>query len=120
MPIGTKRIYDPAEPEDGYRLLVMRLWPRGVRKERVSEWQPELGPSRSLLKAFQSGTADWEAYSRAYLREMSSKPDLVEAVRARAVTGTVTLLCSCRDENRCHRTLLKGIVEATLRLPSQS
>ncbi|MBM3946123.1 MAG: DUF488 family protein, partial [SAR202 cluster bacterium] len=43
MPIRTKRIYDPAEPDDGYRLLIMRLWPRGIRKGRVSEWQPELG-----------------------------------------------------------------------------
>ncbi|MSQ13220.1 MAG: DUF488 family protein [Dehalococcoidia bacterium] len=86
------------------------MWPRGVRKERVSEWQPELGPSRPLLKAFQSGAVDWEASTRAYVSEMAAKRELLEAVRARTNAGTVTLLCSCRDESRCHRSLLKGLV----------
>lgn len=120
MPIRTKRIYDTAEPEDGYRLLIMRLWPRGIRKERVSEWQPELGPSRPLLKAFQSGAVDWEGYTRVYVGEMATKRELLDAVRARTSAGTVTLLCSCRDENRCHRRLLKGLLEGSLHFPSQS
>ena len=53
--IRTKRIYDPPSPEDGYRLLIMRLWPRGVRKAAVDGWEKDLGPSRELLTSFRAG-----------------------------------------------------------------
>ena len=54
MPFRTKRIYDPASPEDGFRLLTMRLWPRGVSKDKVSDWEKELGPSTELLGDYRS------------------------------------------------------------------
>ena len=54
MPIQTKRIYDPPEESDGHRLLVMRLWPRGIRKERVDQWDKGLAPTRELLTDFRS------------------------------------------------------------------
>ncbi|MEX0785366.1 MAG: DUF488 family protein [Dehalococcoidia bacterium] len=108
--IRTGRIYDAPTPDDGYRLLTMRLWPRGVRKDAVDAWEKELGPSRELLRAFQSGDVDWREYTRRYRAEISEKPDLLDAVARRAKRGTVTLICWCKDASRCHRTLLSEIV----------
>lgn len=109
--IRTKRVYERPAPEDGERLLVMRLWPRGIRKESVSRWEPELGPSRPLLKAFRSGELAWDEYAPAYLNEMAQKPELLDSVRRLASSKTVTLLCGCQDEERCHRTLLRNALE---------
>ena len=58
MTLCTKRVHDPPSPEDGHRLLVMRLWPRGVRKERVDSWDRGLAPSRELLADLNSGAVD--------------------------------------------------------------
>ncbi len=113
LPIKTKRIYEPAAPEDGFRLLVMRLWPRGVRKEAVSAWQKELGPSVALLKGFRSGDVNWEEYRKRYIAEFYAKTDLLDWVRAKAREGPVTLLCGCADESRCHRSLLRELVLKT-------
>ena len=110
MPIRIKRIYDPPEPEDGFRLLVMRLWPRGIKKTQVSAWERELGPSLELLREFQK-KGNWEEYARRYRAEMRSKPEFLKTWAGRAREETITLLCSCKDETRCHRSLLKKILE---------
>jgi uncharacterized protein YeaO (DUF488 family) len=109
--IHTKRIYEPPAPDDGFRLLVMRLWPRGVRKDAVDAWEPDLGPSRELLSAFRQGRIDWETLSRRYVDEMGERRELMERYRELARSRTITLLCSCADESRCHRTLLRGLLE---------
>jgi len=109
--IRTGRVYDPPSRSDGYRLLVMRLWPRGVRKDVVDAWEKELGPSVELLQAYRAGEITWAEFARRYRSEVRKKPELLESVRKRAPHGTVTLLCGCEDESRCHRTLLKKIVE---------
>ncbi|MCH8848994.1 MAG: DUF488 family protein, partial [Chloroflexi bacterium] len=64
MPIRTKRIYDAPSPDDGHRLLVMRVWPRGVRKDRVDGWDRGLAPSRELLTDLRSEAIDWPAFAR--------------------------------------------------------
>lgn len=113
MPIHLKRVYEPAEPGDGFRLLTMRHWPRGVRKEHVDAWERALAPSRELLSALRENTIDWASYATGYRAEMASQPaslNAIEAVRARAADGTVTLMCWCHDENRCHRSLLRDLV----------
>jgi uncharacterized protein YeaO (DUF488 family) len=110
--IRTKRIYAPPSPEDGYRLLIMRLWPRGVTKASVDGWEKELGPSRELLTSFRTGNLTWEDLAVRYREEMSTKPELLERYRDLGRRETVTLLCGCHDETRCHRTLLKEILEA--------
>jgi uncharacterized protein YeaO (DUF488 family) len=110
MPIRTKRIYDPPGPDDGFRLLIMRLWPRGIRKSLVSAWEKELGPSPDLLRGFRSGKVSWKEYVRRYRREMAGKPDLIRRWAERARKERITLLCSCEDESRCHRSLLAGIL----------
>lgn len=110
--IGTKRVYDPPSPDDGHRLLVMRLWPRGVRKDAVDGWEKELAPSLELLRGYQSGRVDWDEFARRYRAEVAEKRVLLDDLSRRAGQGAVTLLCGCRDESRCHRTLLKELVEA--------
>jgi len=109
--IKTKRIYDAASPDDGHRLLVMRMWPRGIRKEAVDAWEKDLGPSRPLIDEFHKGDIDWREFAVRYQAEMAEKRDLLARVRDMSQRGTVTLLCSCADENQCHRSLLKGLLE---------
>ena len=114
MPLKTKRIYDPPSPNDGYRLLVMRRWPRGVRKEAVDAWERELAPSEPLRVAFLREGMPWEEYAPRYIEEVSPKKQLLAEVARRAQEGPVTLLCWCKDENRCHRILLRGLVEGVV------
>ena len=114
MPLRTKRIYDPPSPDDGFRLLIMRLWPRGIRKGLTDAWDRGLAPSRELLAEFNAGALDWPTYRGRFLHEMATRLDSIEALaslRARAATQTVTLLCSCKDEGRCHRSLVRGLIE---------
>lgn len=112
MPIRTKRVYDSRDPADGHRLLVMRLWPRGVRREAVDEWQRELAPSETLLQAYRHGGLPWEEFAEAYREEVAPRNALLQDLARRAGKGTVTLLCSCDEESRCHRSLLRELVEA--------
>jgi uncharacterized protein YeaO (DUF488 family) len=112
VPLFLKRVYDPPSPEDGFRLLIMRLWPRGVKKTRVSMWQKELGPSPALLRAFLDKKVEWPEYRKRYRAEMRAKPDLLRTWAERARREDITLLCGCKDENRCHRLLLRELLEA--------
>jgi len=115
VPIKTKRIHEPAEPGDGYRLLVMRYWPRGVAKSRVDGWDRRLTPTRGLLAELNDGAIDWPEYACRFRHEMATRPESVAALgelRERAARETVTLLCWCPDEARCHRAVLKELAEA--------
>jgi uncharacterized protein YeaO (DUF488 family) len=108
--VRTKRIYDPVASDDGERVLIMRLWPRGIRKERVSVWLKELGPVPELLRAYLEERISWKQYVPRYLAGLAraeAQAALAE-VRRRAEGGRVTLLCGCPDEARCHRSLLKA------------
>jgi uncharacterized protein YeaO (DUF488 family) len=109
-PFRTKRIYDPAGPEDGTRVLIMRLWPRGIRKDRISIWLKELGPIPSLLRDFLDKRITWDEYVPRYLAclERPEAQTQLAQVRDLARAGAVTLLCGCADEMHCHRSLLKA------------
>ena len=114
--LHTKRIYEPAKRSDGTSVLVMRLWPRGIRKDRVDLWLKELGPIKPLLRDFLDKRVSWKTYVTRYLAGLE-RPEAqaqVEQVMARARRGRVTLLCGCADANRCHRTLLKAYLEERL------
>ena len=91
----------------------MRLWPRGVRKDAVDRWEKELGPSTELVRAYRAGGMDWGEFARRYRAEMRGKPELLAELTKQARRGTVTLLCGCEDESRCHRTLLKELAESS-------
>jgi uncharacterized protein YeaO (DUF488 family) len=111
--VMTKRIYEPAAPADGLRVLVMRLWPRGIRKEAVNLWLKELGADRDLLRDWKQGLVDWPERRRRYLAGLEHPPAAaqLEELRALARAQSLTLLCACRDEDQCHRSLLKTILE---------
>jgi uncharacterized protein YeaO (DUF488 family) len=122
MPIKSKRWNDPAEADDGFRLLVCRYRPRGVRKEDETwdAWRKELGPSRELHADYygkHGDPIDWETYRRRYLDEMAAQGNAIDELAGLVDEGkTLTLLCSsaCVDADHCHRTLLKGLIEARL------
>jgi len=106
--IVTKRVYEPAVAGDGTRVLVMRYWPRGIRREKVSVWLRELAPVIPLLRSYLDGKITWAQYRpryRAGLKRSEAQEALAE-VRRLAQRGRVTLLCGCPDPQRCHRTLL--------------
>lgn len=120
--IRTKRWDDPADADDGTRILVCRYRPRGVAKadERWSEWLPDLGPSRRLhASAYGKAGVEmaWTAYRASYLQEMQSQREAIDALAKRVTGGeTMTLLCStqCERESRCHRSLLKELIERAI------
>jgi uncharacterized protein YeaO (DUF488 family) len=122
MPVRTKRWNDPAEPDDGFRLLICRYRPRGVRKddEPWDAWCTELAPSPELHAAAygKSGPAlPFDEYERCFRREMERRPRFwLGGFAERVKLGeTITLLCSsaCTDPSRCHRTIVKAMIEAT-------
>ena len=115
--VAIKRVYDPAGAADGHRVLIMRLWPRGIRKERVSQWLKELGPVPELLRAYLDEKITWKQYVPRYLAglERPEAQAAIAEVRARAAKGRVTLLCGCPDEARCHRSLLRDYLGAAHR-----
>ena len=118
--VKTKRWNDPKEKDDGVRLLVCRFRPRGVRREDEpwDTWLPQLGPSKELHAAVygkHGPPISWEEYASRYLEEMKSQTFWIGALRERVLRGeTLTLLCSsaCDDPSRCHRTLLRDLIEA--------
>lgn len=88
----------------------MRLWPRGVRKDAIDAWEKELAPSVALLRSYRAGQVGWQEFARAYRVEMRAQPELLAELSKRARRGTVTLLCGCEDESRCHRTILRDML----------
>jgi uncharacterized protein YeaO (DUF488 family) len=122
MPIRTRRWNDPPEPGDGFRLLICRYRPRGVAKsaETWDAWEPNLGPSKALHAAMYTqgaSTLPWATYRRRYLEEMKEQQPLIATLARRAAAGeTITLLCSsaCTRDSRCHRSLLRELIEATV------
>jgi uncharacterized protein YeaO (DUF488 family) len=122
MPIRHKRWNDPADPDDGFRLLICRYRPRALRKENETwnEWWKELGPSKELHAGFYGKNGDpigWEEYRRRYLEEMRDQQEKISQLARRVAAGeTITLLCSsaCDDASHCHRTLLQGLIEDLL------
>ncbi len=119
MPVRAKRWNDPREPADGYRLLVCRYRPRGVRREDETwdAWCKALGPSEALHAAVYGKGGPpipWGEYERRYLAEMAVQRFWIEGFSARVRAGeTITLLCSsaCTDPARCHRSILKRLLE---------
>ena len=120
--IRTKRWNDPIDVADGTRLLVTRYRPRGVAKadETWSEWQAAVAPSVALHAAAYGKTGlkiAWDGYRVRYLMEMRAQRDAIAALASRVASGeTITLLCSaqCERESRCHRSLLKGLIEQAM------
>lgn len=116
--LRTKRVYDAPERTDGTRVLVMRLWPRGIKKSAVDLWLKDLGAEVVNLRAFKAGRIGWAEMRRRYLAGLEREPAAAALGRLRALAkrGRVTVLCSCADEKRCHRSLLRGALGVLLAL----
>jgi uncharacterized protein YeaO (DUF488 family) len=120
MAVRTKRWNDPPSPDDGYRLLICRYRPRGVRKqdEPWDAWCPALAPSPQLHAAAYGKAGpplDFQEYARLFRAEMAPRGYWLAGFADRVRAGdTITLLCSsaCTDEARCHRSIVKELIEA--------
>ena len=111
--IRVKRVYDAPSAEDGVRILVDRLWPRGLSKERagVALWLKEIAPSTELRQWYRHDPDRWEEICRRYRAELSARPDLVRTIEEQAARGTVTLLYSSREGERNNAVALKMFLE---------
>jgi len=98
--VQIKRAYDPAEPGDGYRVLIDRLWPRGVSRDRarLDEWARELAPSDELRKWFNHDPGRFQEFRTRYRRELRAQAEAIDTLRSRATHGQVTLVYGARDE----------------------
>jgi uncharacterized protein YeaO (DUF488 family) len=112
--IRLKRIYETSSPEDGWRVLVTRYWPRGINRDSVDEYLPALGPSRSLLHSYRDGQLRWDQYVNQYQLEMMGELQQREIHRLAklALAERVTVLCVCPDQVRCHRSLLGELISS--------
>ncbi|EFK09973.1 conserved hypothetical protein [delta proteobacterium NaphS2] len=106
MDIQSKRAYSPVEKKDGIRVLVDRVWPRGMTKERLKAdlWLKDAAPSTALRKWFNHDRSRWENFKIRYFGELDTKPELVNQLRELAIKGKVTLLFSARD-NQCNQAV---------------
>jgi uncharacterized protein YeaO (DUF488 family) len=97
--VKVKRVYEPAESEDGYRVLIDRLWPRGVSHERarLDEWARELAPSAELRTWFNHDPERFDEFRRRYRRELDAQREQVTELRRRSRVEPVTLVFSARD-----------------------
>lgn len=109
MAIKLKRAYEPAKRGDGFRILVDRLWPRGVSKDaaEIDLWLKEIAPSPKLRKWFGHDPAKWTAFRERYFRELDEHPDAVDQIHAQARRRTITLVYGARDEEHNHALALK-------------
>jgi uncharacterized protein YeaO (DUF488 family) len=112
MPVRLKRAYEPAERADGYRVLVDRIWPRGVSKEHahLNEWARELAPSSELRGWFGHDPAKFEEFGRRYRVELTVREEKLRELRDRARTGTLTLIYSARDTEHNDAVVLAEVL----------
>ena len=100
MKVKLKRAYAPAEPDDGYRILVDRLWPRGLAKKsaQIDLWLKDIAPSSELRKWFDHDPKRWRSFRAKYFREIDSRPDPLAVLLDQVRKGPVTLVYGAREE----------------------
>ena len=111
--IHLKRAYEEPSKNDGLRVLVERLWPRGLTKERaaVDLWLKDVAPSPELREWFGHDPARWEQFQERYRRELREKKDAVRLLKQKAKEGTVTLVYAARDEDHNGALVLKRLLQ---------
>ncbi len=114
--IQTKRVYEPSGSSDGKRVLIDRLWPRGVSREdaKVDDWRRELAPSDELRQWFAHDPAKFSAFRERYRLELLQHPEALAQLVMEAEHGRVTLVFAARDARFCNATVLKELVEENL------
>jgi uncharacterized protein YeaO (DUF488 family) len=113
MTIRIKRVYEPLAASDGYRILVDRIWPRGLSKDaaRIDDWLKDLGPSTSLRKWFNHDAKKWKEFKKRYFQELESNRGSVEHIAKKARTNTITFVCAAHDVNHSNAVALKQYLE---------
>ena len=109
MKIKIKRVYEQPDKDDGMRILVDRLWPRGLTQEKaaVALWLKELAPSTELRKWFGHDPEKWRSFRRRYETELRHNDDLIKLLKQKAREGTVTLVYGARDQKHNEALVLK-------------
>ena len=113
MAFALKRVYEEPREEDGTRVLVERLWPRGVSRERarLDLWLKDVAPSTGLRRWYGHDEALWEEFRRRYFRELEAHPEAVATLREAGRRGPVTLVYAARAGERCGAAALKEFLE---------
>jgi uncharacterized protein YeaO (DUF488 family) len=116
--IKLKRAYDPLSRDDGKRILIDRLWPRGLKKEKalVDEWMKDLAPSRELRVWFGHDPKKWTEFKKRFFLELKEQKDLLEKLSQMGRKGTVTLLYGSKEEKFNNAVALKEYIETKLKV----
>lgn len=111
--IEIKRIYDEPDKGDGFRILMDRLWPRGLRKDQVKVdlWMKEIAPSNELRKWFGHDPEKWAEFKRRYFGELKNEKELLDLIRDKSKKGKVVLLYGAKEERFNNAVALKEYVE---------
>ena len=112
-----KRIYDPADKADGLRILVDRLWPRGMTKERaqIDLWMKEVAPSTALRQSFHKKPQNWPGFEHDYIAELQQQESVKELAELIQKHETVTLLYAANNEQQNHALILQQFLQSTLK-----
>ncbi len=113
MKIRLKRVYEEPAASDGFRILVERLWPRGLTKEAavIDQWMKEVSPSPGLRQWYGHDPEKWPEFQRRYRAELEANKAAVAALRAQCAGGAVTFVYAAKDEERNSAALLKAFLE---------
>jgi len=116
LAIRIKRAYDPPAPEDGVRILVDRLWPRGLTKEKLqlTAWLKDVAPTNALRQSFHHDVPNWDAFHTAYFAELDANPSAVQTLIDYARAGTLTLVYAARDTVHNNASVLEEHLESKL------
>lgn len=120
--LRLKRAYEPAGPEDGVRILVDRLWPRGVSKvdAAIDEWMKDVAPSAELRQWFGHDPGRWAEFQRRYRAELRAHAPQLDRLRSLAAAGTVTLVYAARDEEHNDAVVLRDVLAEGDHPPSEA
>lgn len=113
MKVEIKRVYEEPSRADGTRILVDRLWPRGLSKEkaRVDIWLKDIAPSTELRKWFSHDPSKWAEFQARYRQELKSDADLLDVLKKKAAEGPVTLLYGAKDEVHNEAVVLQSLLQ---------
>lgn len=112
--IKIKRVYDKVDESDGYRILVDRLWPRGLTKSeaQISDWQKTIAPSEKLRKWYAHDVEKWDDFKLLYFAELSKKTDLLRPIMEKVSAGAVTFVFAAKDTEHNNAVALKEYIES--------
>ncbi len=113
MGIQIKRVYDPPAKSDGFRVLVDRVWPRGVGKDKLKldQWLKDIAPSTELRQWFGHDPEKWDDFRKRYFRELASHGEQVTYLRQKAAEGALTLIFAAKDAQHNNAVALKEYLE---------